>query len=174
MAGCGAPTLCLRRSLLFKADRAPAGASRGELVGRVLVAEGLPEGDRVPGLDVETLGLKVTVLLTPGDLFELAGAGGMRGVVSVPDGMMGGLCEIGSFFVESDHLIKAYTRDSDLKLKPSVPSFNGERLGKPVPERHQDGDYFERKTARYSTSRQRYGMIEWLYNKSPIRWNTMC
>jgi len=96
--------------LLFKADRAPAGASKGELAERILVAEGLPEGDRVPGLEVETLGLKVTVLLTPGDLLELVGAGGMRGVVSVLDGMMGGQFEIGRNFVKSDHLINSYTR----------------------------------------------------------------
>jgi len=50
-------------------------------------------GDLVPGLEVETLGLNVTVLLTPGDLLELVGAGGMRGLVSMLAGMMSGLTD---------------------------------------------------------------------------------
>lgn len=88
MAGsCGAPALCRRRSLLFRADRAPAGTSDVEVADRLLLAEDLPEGDLVPGLEVDTFGLKVTVLFAPGDLLELVGAGGTSGVVSVLGGM---------------------------------------------------------------------------------------
>lgn len=42
----------------------------------------------MPGLDVETLGLNVTVRFTPGERLEEVGAGGTRGVVSVA-GMVG-------------------------------------------------------------------------------------
>ena len=75
---------------MFRADKAPAGTSEGELEDRLAVVEDFPEGDLVPGLEVDTFGLKVTVLFTPGDFLELVGAGGIKGVVSVPDGMIDG------------------------------------------------------------------------------------